>query len=320
MLMVLPKPFKVDRSKMRADAARATGKYPIEYVDSHGRSVSITYPPQTVISLAPSITETFYYLGLDEHLVANTNFCKYPARAQNKKQIGGIDSPDLEKILAIGPDLVIGSTLTPQSVYTQLERIGITAIAMEQGDWDGVISEMRSICYFMDRKDLIHDRIGKIIEQRKAVEARVKERLALGMATPTVLILNDWDELYSAGVNTWPDDLVRLSGGTNVVDESMSSWPKLSKEFIIQSNPDVIILRRPEDSRELEEQKSLIARTRNKLPWSKVEAVQQDRILYMDGDMLSIPGPRMALALDTIEEFIAKSFKPVRNESRLERE
>ena len=316
LLTILPKPFNVNRDEMRADAARATGNYPIDYVDSYGRSVQIPYPPQKIVSLAPSITETLFYLGLDEQLVANTLFCKYPARAQNKLHIGGIDNPDLEQILAIRPDIVIGTTLTPQEVYEQLERIGITAVAMNQGNWNSVVAEMRSICRFMNRSDLIHDHIGRIIEQRRAVETRVKERQDLGMPTPKVLIIYDWEELYSAGVGTWSDDLVSMSGGVNVVDNSMSSWPKLSKEYIIRSNPDVIILRQPEDSEEKDVQDALIARTRSRLPWSRVNAIQQNRILYMDEDMLTIPGPRMALALDTMEKFIAMTFRPDKTDKR----
>jgi iron complex transport system substrate-binding protein len=78
-----------------------------EVVDEFGRTVRVPLVPSRIVSLAPSLTETLYALGVQDRLVGDTDYCDYPADAQKKKKVGGIINPNLEEIAALHPDLVL---------------------------------------------------------------------------------------------------------------------------------------------------------------------------------------------------------------------
>src|SRR5262245_17051202 len=90
-----------------AASPRRTG--PRTYVDMLGHSVALAAPPTRIVSLVPSVTELIYALGGQARLVGRTDFCDYPAEAREKPSVGGMVAPNLESIVALKPDLVIGT-------------------------------------------------------------------------------------------------------------------------------------------------------------------------------------------------------------------
>ena len=79
-----------------------------QFTDEIGRMVSIPHPPKRIVSMAPSITEILFTLGLDEEIVGVTDFCNYPEAALTKQRIGGFVNPSIEKIVSLKPDLILG--------------------------------------------------------------------------------------------------------------------------------------------------------------------------------------------------------------------
>ena len=78
-----------------------------EVVDETGRTVRIPQPVMRIVSLAPSLTETIYALGLQDRLVGDTDYCDYPPEAQKKQKVGGAINPSLEEIAHLRPDVVL---------------------------------------------------------------------------------------------------------------------------------------------------------------------------------------------------------------------
>src|SRR5712692_6953515 len=94
--------------------------------DETGRRVNVPDHPRRVISLAPSITETLYALGLEDRLVGDTDYCDYPPEAKLKPHVGAVLNPSLEKIVALKPDLVLGiAEANRRETADQIERLGI---------------------------------------------------------------------------------------------------------------------------------------------------------------------------------------------------
>ena len=94
--------------------------------DQTGRRVNIPEHPQRLVSLAPSITETLYALGLGDLLVGDTDYCDYPPEAKRKPRVGNLLNPSLERIVSLKPDLVLGSpTANRREVIGQLEKLRI---------------------------------------------------------------------------------------------------------------------------------------------------------------------------------------------------
>jgi iron complex transport system substrate-binding protein len=106
-------------------ACSPTEQTPTQYVfDDLGRLVAINGTPQRIISLAPSNTEILFALGLGDKVVGVTDWCDYPPEALDKEKVGGYDTPDIEKIAALTPDLILVAYGTPIDVINTLEGLG----------------------------------------------------------------------------------------------------------------------------------------------------------------------------------------------------
>src|SRR5882762_10686073 len=99
-----------------------------EVTDEAGRTVRIPQPVRRIVSLAPSLTETVYALGLQDHLVGDTDYCDYPTDARKKTKVGGAINPSLEQIVALHPDLVLVTKgLNRLETADALEGLGISS-------------------------------------------------------------------------------------------------------------------------------------------------------------------------------------------------
>jgi iron complex transport system substrate-binding protein len=112
-----------------------------EVTDETGREVRIPQPVRRIVSLAPSMTETVYALGLQEQLVGDTDYCDYPADAQKKTKVGGATNPSIEEIVALKPDVVLAikSLNRPETVHA-LEGLGISAYASDPHSVSDILS------------------------------------------------------------------------------------------------------------------------------------------------------------------------------------
>ena len=99
---------------------------PGTFTDDMGREVTIDKVPQRIVSLAPSHTEILFALGLGDRIVGVTRYCNYPEEAKEKEKIGGFATPDLEKIIALKPDLILAKGTLQKSLVTKLEERGQT--------------------------------------------------------------------------------------------------------------------------------------------------------------------------------------------------
>src|SRR5580704_12764903 len=99
-----------------------------EFVDETGRTVRVPQPVQRIVSLAPSLTETVYALGVQDRLVGDTDYCDYPPDAQKKTKVGGAINPSLEQVVALRPDLVLVTKgLNVIETVNALDHLGISS-------------------------------------------------------------------------------------------------------------------------------------------------------------------------------------------------
>ena len=97
---------------------------PGTFTDDLGREVSINKVPQRIISLAPSNTEVLFALGLEDKVVGVTEFCNYPEAAKAKPKIGGFTTVDIERVVALEPELVLATSIHGETVIPALEKVG----------------------------------------------------------------------------------------------------------------------------------------------------------------------------------------------------
>ncbi|RKX99451.1 hypothetical protein DRP77_13300, partial [Candidatus Poribacteria bacterium] len=128
------------------------------FTDSLGRTVKLKGPPRRIVSMAPSVTEMLFALGLGEEIVGVTDYCDYPPEAEKKPKIGGYYRPSVERIISLSPDLVVATADGyNRDVVLKLEEAGIPVYVVNPRTVEGVIEEI--------------ERLGKVVgREREAVE------------------------------------------------------------------------------------------------------------------------------------------------------
>src|SRR2546422_9161706 len=114
------------------------------FVDDLGRRVSLSKPPRRVVSLAPSVTEILFAVGLDAEVVGVTTFCDYPAKAKTRPKVGAA-IPNLEAILGLKPDLVVGTDSIRQDVLAKLEQLKTPVFVLSAKTLEDVLGHISTV-------------------------------------------------------------------------------------------------------------------------------------------------------------------------------
>lgn len=237
-----------------------------------------------IVSLAPSLTEIAYDLGVGDRIVGVSDFATYPPEVAKVERLGGLMNPNLERLAALRPDLVLTHSANTK-VIEQAAQLEIPTLALPT---DTIADIMR--CY---------REIGAATGSSERATARVTElRATLAEAPklpgppPNVLVVvgrnpGSLEGLTAAGPGTFIDELLTQMGAVNVAAQTGRPWPQMSKEALLVTPPDVIVELRPG---------APIPTTELARPWSALgtlPAVQRERVLQLDGDYLLLPGPRI---------------------------
>jgi iron complex transport system substrate-binding protein len=266
---------------------------------------------QRIVSMAPSITETLYALGLGNRVVGVTRDCKYPPEVERvrhgKGNIGGYYDTNFEAILALKPDLVIMLEEQADSL-PGLVKLKLETLTVSHKTVDGIIESFRTIgrvCGAGTKgRRMAQDFRNRLdrIEQQTRMFARPRVMIALDR----ILDCGHLADVYIAGVDDYFDRIIELAGGQNVYRHRGVRYPVVSPEGILRLNPDVIVdLVRSESVRKFGRQAILDH-------WNDVRtvnAVKGRRVLIFDRDYDFVPGPRFILLV----EQLARALHPEMN-------
>lgn len=267
-----------------------------EVTDEAGRTVRIPQPVRRIVSLAPSLTETVYALGLQDRLVGDTDYCDYPPDAKTKTKVGGAINPSLEQIAALRPDLVLmtKSLNRLETVYS-LDNLGISSYATDPHTVDEIISSSKKLA----------DVLGAP-EAGNLLAADIQHRLAdlyhrIAALPPKRVLFAVWTEpLISVGKDTFIADAMRRAGAVSIVDSSQD-WPQVNLEEVAHLQPDYLVFA-SSHSESVAPQLDALAR----LPgWRIIDAVR-DRRYAVISDAVNRPAPRIVEAI----EDLAKQLHP----------
>jgi iron complex transport system substrate-binding protein len=289
--------------KTATEPFSASVEYPFVVVDDYGREVVFSKKPEKVISLAPSITELIYALGFGDRLEAVTEWCNRPQEVTQLPSVGRIDEPNLEVIIGLHPDAVIGTELTPRSVYNKLTQLGFPCIALKHDNLQDVMADSQTLAsVFGDKKKGqvfsggIQSDLANTLTSLEQVKSQPRRKVAF---------LFDINNLFSVGKNTWLGDLISTCHAENVGDDALSPWPKLTMEGLLGANPDVILVTDGTDASSKEILRLKIASLKDDPAWKHITAVKEGRVIILDNNgEYMIPGPRMIDALKGIAHAI----------------
>jgi iron complex transport system substrate-binding protein len=248
--------------------------------------------PKRIVSLAPSVTEGIFALGLGDRLVGVTTYCDYPPAAKRLPKIGGFMNPSLEAILAARPDLVIGvSGATDPAKAQEMERLGLKVTLISLSNLKDILDSIKTLAALLGRAETGQKLVNRIAAQIQAVEKRVKRA-----PRRSVLLVVGIHPLIAVGRKNFIDELITLAGGENVAARASQPWLNLPEEFVVAKAPQVII-----EAGMGSERDDSNKRWRD---LTSVPAVKNGRVYSYPSDKILRPGPRVGEALAEVAHLI----------------
>jgi iron complex transport system substrate-binding protein len=262
---------------------------PVDYVfDDLGRLVAINGTPQRIISLAPSNTEILFALGLGDKVVGVTDYCNYPPEAQEKEKVGAYDTPDIEKIVALKPDLILVAYGTSMDVINNMVALGLTVFGIKSTDLDDVLNDIRTVGEITDKEVEAQALTSQMESKIQAITSKTE---GLG-ARPRVFYIVWHDPLWTAGSGTFIQELIEKGGGVNIC-QNVTGYTTISTEEVVARNPEVIIT-----------SEWSFDWAMNETSLNSTAARQNERIYQGNDDLVQRPGPRLVEGLEWFAYFI----------------
>jgi iron complex transport system substrate-binding protein len=284
-----------------------------EVVDEVGRTVRIPQPVHRIVSLAPSLTETVYALGLQDRLVGDTDYCDYPPEAQKKTKVGSLMNPSLEQIVSLHPDLVL-MVKGPNRIETvhSLDDLGVSAYAIDPHNLDEIVASTRKLADILGVPEVGASAGANLQNRLDALQRR------LGDSPPKHVLFVVWTQpLISIGKNTFIADALRHAGAVSVVD-SGQDWPQVNLEEMARLQPDFLVFADSHSEPAAREMEMLAT-----LPgWRVLDAVSNRRYAVIS-DAVNRPAPRIVSAIeDLARQLHPEAFveKPVDTNEKMEKQ
>ncbi|HXF81357.1 MAG TPA: ABC transporter substrate-binding protein [bacterium] len=256
-------------------------------IDALGRTVRLAAPPQRIVSVAPSVTEILFALGLAARVVGVGSPDDYPpAAVAGRPRVGGVVL-DAERILRLQPDLIIGVASLQRGQLERLIALRLPVLAVEAS----TLPEVYAQILLLGRVTGVPGAAGRVVATMRSREGAVARAVAGRPARRTYVEV--WSEpLITAGAGTFLADLITRAGGRNIFAD-VAGWRQVSAEAVLRRDPEVIILTAPQTPDVL-----------RRRAWGTVTAIRAGRVGVVDGSLVARPGPRIVEGLRAVAEII----------------
>lgn len=233
------------------------------------------------VSLIPNITEIVYAIGAGDRLVGRSQNCNFPEAALGVASVGSGLAPDVETILSLQPDVVLGTSLQLRRAWARtLQDAGAEFVTVPDVELDDIPAGIRVVGEALQAEGSA-EALAADFESRLA---QLRERPAPD-EPPTVLLVIGMDPLYVSGPESRMEPLVRFAGGINALDAG--SWVQLESEALVAADPDVVVILGPDQRQSFESR------------YAFLRAVVAAHVCDIDADIIARPGPRI---LDSVTE------------------
>lgn len=262
--------------------------------DEAGRSLIVPDDPRRIVSFAPSITEIIFALGRQDRLQGVSRFSDYPPEAVGLPSVGSYVHLDVEKIVALEPDLCFATKDgNPRDVIARLAALQIPVYVVDPRNLEAVMEttlRMGDVLNAASKAEAVVEEMRSRIDRVKAVVAKAPSR-------PRVFFQIEISPIISVGEETFVNELIEMAGGINLA-KGPAPYPRFSREQVLALAPDVILITSMARGGRFEQVRKEWAR------WPSIPAVQHHRILMVDSDLFDRPGPRLVIALETLARLI----------------
>lgn len=261
-----------------------------EVTDDLGKTVRLPQKIDRAISLAPNLTENIFAVGAGDKLVGVTTFCNFPPEAEKIQKVSDTQTPNVETIIALKPDVVFVSTASQLENFTRiLAEKNIAVFVTNPNNLEDVFKNLKTFGELFDSAEKADKLIADLKQRVSATEEKVK-----GKPPVRVFVQIDKDSLFTIGKDSFITDLIARAGGESATKTVAKAYPNISKEAALALNPDTIILSESPNNSEPND------------VFKNSNAVKNGRVFKINADIMSRPGPRL---VDAIEQ-IAKDLHP----------
>ncbi len=258
--------------------------------DDRGKAQTFLQTPQRIVSVLPSLTESVCALGACARLVGVDRYSNWPARVKNLPQVGGGLDLNIEAIVRLKPDVVLAATSSRAG--ERLEQLGIKVLMFEPSSHAQVRHSLQQLDALLGTKQA--DALWKKVEENFAQALRL-----LPLAAQGAKVYFEVDRTpYAAGEASFIGQTLAKLGLQNIVGKQLGAFPKINPEFVVQQQPDVIILSERHAAQ-------LVKRP----GWQQLKALQNNAVCELtaaQGDVVVRSGPRLAEGALVMAQCLAK--------------
>ncbi len=251
---------------------------PVVLRDDRGVSLSWTSAPQRIVSLLPSLTESVCALDACNRLVATDRYSNWPAHVTALPKVGGLDDTQVERIAVLRPDVVLVDSSV--RVIERLQALGMKVVVLDVKSHADVHRALQLLARLLEAPgaaDAVWSAVqADLTRAAAAMPATVRGQRAYFQIDPTP---------YAAGVDSFVGETMSRLGLRNVVSSEWGAFPRLNPEFVVRSQPDVVIASRA-DLRDMP----------GRPGWAAMTALREHRYCAFEPaqlDLLVRPGPRL---------------------------
>lgn len=251
-----------------------------EVSDDRGTVVSLQAPPQRIVSILPSLTETVCELGACDRLVGVDRYSNWPEVVRKLPQVGGGLDPNIEAIVALRPDLVLVATSSRAS--ERLRSLGVKVLALEPktgADVRRVIGKLGQVLQVSGADRVARAIDDGVAEAARSVPENFRHQRVYFEASPGP---------HAAGPNSFIGEMLTTLGQRNIIAPELGPFPKINPEYVLRADPDLIMAG----------QRSA-GELAGRPGWKQLRAVRAQHVCIFNAeevDVLVRPGPRMAEA------------------------
>jgi len=269
----------------------------ITVTDMTGREITLDEPAKRVVVLTAADCEVLYAIGAGDTIVGRGEYCNWPSEVMDIPAIASGRETNLEQILALKPDLLImGSMDQPKEQVDALENAGVHVVVSDADDIEGTYTAIELLGDLMGKRETA----DKLVSDMKATFDEITAN-STGDGSETIYFEVSPIQygLWAAGKNTFMGEISDMLGVKNIFDD-VDGWGSVSEEQVIERDPDYIVT----ISMYFGEGPTPIEEIVSRPAWENISAVKNNKIINLQNDELSRPGPRLADGAKLIYDFI----------------
>ena len=245
-----------------------------DFVDARGKTVAVPYPPRRIVSIVPGATELLFAAGAGGQVVGVTTYCDHPPEARTRAKIGDI-VVDMERLMALQPDLVVTSWSVTRQTTAQIEARGFPVFAVDPTNLEEIARAIRTLGEVTGHEADASAAAAALLERVRSVKS---------VPGPTFYFEHSGDPIGTTGPESYAGDALRRAGGRNIFE---GGWKMIDWEAVVARDPEIILI--AHDQRE---------RLKGRAGWAELRAVKAGRVHTVAKEHFVYPTPRLVEGLE----------------------